>query len=224
MKAVAYCRTSSASNVGPDRDSERRQLDAIHAYAKASGIEIVGAYYDAAVSGTDQIHTRPGFSSMLEMIEGSGIHTIIVETSSRFARDLLVQEVGYALLQERGIQLTAADSPSSFLDDGPTSRLIRQVLGAVAEFEKSMTVLKLKGSRDRKRRATGCKVEGRKSVAERFDGIALVAEAHRLRRRSGKTGRRRSLRMIAEELASLGATSSKGTPFSASVVKRLLES
>ena len=36
-KAVAYLRTSSAGNVGPDKDSDKRQRAAIDAYAKASG-------------------------------------------------------------------------------------------------------------------------------------------------------------------------------------------
>ena len=43
--------------------------------------------------------------------------------------------------------------------------LIRQVLGAVSQFEKAMLISKLKGARDRKREA-GVKVEGRKSYAE----------------------------------------------------------
>jgi hypothetical protein len=38
-----------------------------------------------------------------ERIEGNGVRTIIVETASRFARDLMVQEVGHAKLRERGI-------------------------------------------------------------------------------------------------------------------------
>jgi hypothetical protein len=37
--------------------------------------------------------------------------TIIVETASRFARDLMVQEVGFAKLQGLGVKLVAADSP-----------------------------------------------------------------------------------------------------------------
>jgi hypothetical protein len=32
----------------------------------------------------------------VERIEGNGVQTIIVETASRFARDLMVQEVGYS--------------------------------------------------------------------------------------------------------------------------------
>ena len=49
----------------------------------------------------------------------------------------MVQEVGYAMLRSLGVTLVAADSPSSFLDDRPTSNLIRQILGAVSEFDKA---------------------------------------------------------------------------------------
>ena len=66
----------------------------------------------------------------------------------------MVQEVGFAKLQALGIKLVAADSPQSFLDDTPTSKLIRQILGAVSEFDKAMVVAKLKGARDRKRALT----------------------------------------------------------------------
>ena len=100
---------------------------------------------------------------MLDRIEGNGGRAIIVETASRFARDLMVQEVGFAMLQGRGIQLIAADSPGSFLDDTPTAKLIRQVLGAVAEFDKAMTVAKLRGARERKRKA-GLKCEGARTT------------------------------------------------------------
>jgi hypothetical protein len=65
---------------------------------------------------------------MLAYIASNGARTIIVETASRFARDLMVQEVGFAKLQALGIKLVAADSPHSFLDDTPTSKLIRHAL------------------------------------------------------------------------------------------------
>jgi DNA invertase Pin-like site-specific DNA recombinase len=98
-------------------------------------------FYDAAVSGADAIDARAGFAAMLKRIEGNGVRTIIVETASRrFARDLMVQEVGYAKLRERGIDLIAADSPKSFIDDTPTARLVRQVLGAIAEFDSGREV------------------------------------------------------------------------------------
>jgi len=138
-KAVAYIRTSSAANVGADKDSDKRQRAAIEAFAKSAGLELVGEFTDAAVSGADHIETRPGFTAMLAYIASNGARTIIVETASRFARDLMVQEVGFAKLQALGIKLVAADSPQSFLDDTPTSKLIRQILGAVSEFDKAST-------------------------------------------------------------------------------------
>jgi DNA invertase Pin-like site-specific DNA recombinase len=125
-------------------------------------------FCDAAVSGADHIETRPGFAAMLAY--------------SRFARDLMVQEVGFAKLQALGIKLVAADNPHSFLDDTPTSKLIRQILGAVSEFDKAMVVAKLKGARERKRVITGKKVEGRKSHAElRPELVALVRQLRRKR-------------------------------------------
>jgi hypothetical protein len=63
-----------------------------------------------------------------------------------------VQEVGFVKLREFGIDLIAADSPNGFLDNKPTAKLVRQVLGAIAEFDKATTVAKLRGARDRKRR------------------------------------------------------------------------
>src|SRR5262245_11609690 len=154
---------------------------------------------------------------MLKRIEGNGVRTIIVETASRFARDLMVQEVGYAMLRGRGIDLVAADSPGSFLDT-PTAKLVRQVLGAISEFEKAMTVAKLRGARERKRRETG-KCEGRKSHAER--NPELVVLVRRLRRRRTKGGQR-SLREISAELAQRGIFNERGKPFAAASINSML--
>lgn len=144
IKSVAYLRTSSAANTVADKDSGKRQQAAIEAFVKAAGYEITDSYYDEAVSGADHITARPGFAAMMERIASNGAQTIIVETANRFARDLIVQETGYAMLKERGIELIAADKPDAFLDDTPTAKLIRQVLGAVSELEKAMVVSKLK--------------------------------------------------------------------------------
>ena len=53
--AVAYLRTSSAANVGADKDSEHRQRAAVQAFVKRAGFEIAAGdwYYDAAVSGAE---------------------------------------------------------------------------------------------------------------------------------------------------------------------------
>jgi DNA invertase Pin-like site-specific DNA recombinase len=219
FKAFAYLRTSSASNIGEDKDSGRRQLHAIEAFAKRAGVELVGTFHDEAIKGSDPIDTRPGFAAMLEALEANGTKTIVVETANRFARDLMVQEVGFAMLKARGIDLIAADSPTSFLDDTPTARLIRQVLGAVSEFEKAMLVAKLKGARDRKRRS-GAKVEGRKSIAEqRPQTVELARRLSRARPKGGK----RSLRAISAALAEAGHMTKSGKPYAATAIKLMLE-
>jgi len=39
--ALAYLRTSSAANIGADKDSEKRQRAAIETFAKHAGFEII---------------------------------------------------------------------------------------------------------------------------------------------------------------------------------------
>jgi DNA invertase Pin-like site-specific DNA recombinase len=103
--AVAYLRTSSAANVGADKDSEKRQRKAIADYARTAGYAIVEEFYDAVVSGADPVHERKGFAAMLARIAGNGVRVILVETASRFARDILVQETGHRYLKELGVEL-----------------------------------------------------------------------------------------------------------------------
>ena len=189
-EAVAYLRTSSAANVGEGKDSDRRQRVAIERFAKRAGFDIVDWFDDAAVSGADPIDARPGFSAALAPIAGNGAKTIIVETANRFARDLMVQEVGFAMLRDLGVTLIAADDPDAFTADTPTAVMIRQILGAVAQFEKASLVAKLKGARDRKRATDKNYREGRKPAPE---------GAQRLARRLRKKGL--SLREIAAGLA-----------------------
>jgi DNA invertase Pin-like site-specific DNA recombinase len=214
--AVGYTRTSSAANVGDDKDSVIRQRKAIQAYANRAGYRIVAWFDDPAVAGSDTIDSRPGFMAALEKISGNGVRTIIVETANRFARDLIVQETGWKRLNAEGITLIAADSPDQFVDDTPTAVLIRQILGAVAQFDKAMTVAKLRGARERKRRKTGNKVEGRKSYAE--TNPELVALARRL----SDQHPRLSLRGISTELSAAGFSTPKGNPYSASAVASML--
>jgi DNA invertase Pin-like site-specific DNA recombinase len=228
-QAVVYLRTSSATNAGEGKDSARRQRTAIERYAKRAGFNIADTFSDAAVSGADRIDARPGFSALLARIAGNGVRTVIVETASRFARDLMVQEVGFAMLRDLGVTLIAADSPTSFLDDGPTTKLVRQILGAVAEFDKAMVVAKLKGARDRIRRTRG-KCEGRKSYAEREGGHELIDLARWLRRNErierGKRieGRPYSLRKVAAELADYGYVTPSGRPYAAAAVASMIAS
>src|SRR5215207_4877684 len=216
QQAVAYFRTSSAANVGADKDSERRQREAVIAYAKAAGVEVVAEFYDAAVSGADPIDARAGFVQLLDHCQKHGVGLVLVENAGRFARDLAVQLAGHQLLRERGIELVPADAPSYFTDPSPTAEFVRQILGAVAQFEKAALVAKLRHAREANRAATG-RCEGRRRVPD-----VVLAEARRLARKSPKTGKQRSLRAIAAELATLGYVGPGGQPYHAGSIRHML--
>jgi DNA invertase Pin-like site-specific DNA recombinase len=119
-------------------------------------------------------------------------------------------QTGWRFLKDRGIDLIAVDSPGAFLDDTPTSRMIRQLLGVISEFEKASTVAKLAGARRRKRLATGSKVEGRKSHFEERPEVVALAKALARKRPGGK---RLTLVAISAELAAQGHVNERGKPF-----------
>src|SRR5215475_13699372 len=216
--AVAYLRTSSAANVGPDKDSDKRQRAAIEAFAKRAGFTLVGEYYDAAVSGADPVDLRPGFAEMLQHLAANGAKTIIVESPDRFARDLAVQLAGHDMLKALGISIIPASAPDFFTEDTPTAVLVRQVLGAIAQFEKASIVAKLAAARKRKRQRDG-RCEGRKPLSETRPEVVVLAR--RLRRRRPKAGQL-SLRDISKELAARGFLNELGKPYAAKSVASML--
>jgi DNA invertase Pin-like site-specific DNA recombinase len=220
-KAVAYLRTSSKANVGEAKDSDKRQRLAIDAFAQAAGYEIVDQFYDEAVSGADPVTDRKGFAEMLERLMSNGARTIIVESPDRFARDLMVQLAGHDMLKPKGITLVAASAPTFFVEDTPTAVLVRQVLGAVAQFDKATTVARLAAARRRKSAATGMKCGGQKTYAER--DAAMVALAKKLARYP-INGRKRSLREVAAELEAQGHVTKAGKPYAATAISRMLAS
>jgi DNA invertase Pin-like site-specific DNA recombinase len=219
-KAIAYFRTSSLTNVGEDKDSLKRQRQAVASFAKSAGYEIIAEYSDEGVKGADPVDQRPGLTAALTHIAGNGVQTVIVETAGRFARDLIVQETGWRFLRDMGIAIIAADSPDSFVDDGPTAVMVRQILGAVSQFEKAALVAKLRGARERKKAITG-KCGGRKNYAERNpETVALAKRLHRYHRK----GHELSLRDIAAELEAAGHVAAGGKRYGAAAISRMLVS
>jgi DNA invertase Pin-like site-specific DNA recombinase len=132
----------------------------------------------------------------------------------------MVQLAGHDMLKTKGITLIAASAPTFFVEDTPTAVLVRQVLGAVAQFEKTTTVAKLAAARNRKRLANG-KCEGRKSLAETNPEAVALAKA--LARKKPKGGKL-SLRAVSAELAARGHLNERGRPFNPKSVSVLLAS
>jgi DNA invertase Pin-like site-specific DNA recombinase len=213
IDAIAYLRTSSAANVGSDKDSDRRQRAAIAAFAKAHGYRLIDEFYDAAVSGADPVTDRPGFKAMLDRIAGNGVRVILVESPDRFARDLAVQLTGHDYLRSLGVELVPTSAPDFFTTDTPTAVLVRQVLGAISQFEKASLVAKLRAARERKV-AAGGRGSGRFTYAQKVPAVvALVRELH---------GQRQSLRHISKTLAAQGHLTGGGKPYTATAVQKML--
>lgn len=232
-RCVVYMRTSSATNVGEDKDSDKRQLDACSKYAKAHSIEIASVFYDADVKGTLDHLERDGFSNMVTYCIENGVKTVLFEDASRFSRDLMTQEKGYADMQSAGLSIIPVDMPELFGDDtnDPNRTMVRQFLGSFAQYEKASVVLKLKRARERKALANfdkGIRTisgKGKCGGRSRLDEIqpGIVKEAKRLRRANPKSGKRRSFAVIAAELFALGFTDSQGAQLARMQVKRLIE-
>jgi DNA invertase Pin-like site-specific DNA recombinase len=216
VKAVAYLRTSSATNVGTDKDSDKRQMEAIAGFAKRAGYDVVDQFYDKAVKGSDPIETRPGFAALLDRIESNGVRVVLVDEGSRFARELIPQELGLLMLMARDVRVFTANGDELTDNSDPSRVMMRQIAGAFHQYEKARLVAKLKGARDRKRRDTGRKVEGRKSYIEaRPETVQMARELY--------SQPHTSLRKVAAALAAAGHVTANGKPYSHTAVEAMVK-
>ena len=147
-ECLIYMRTSTLTNV--KSDSVRRQKSSIMKWVKSNGYSVRGEYWDVE-SGSKDTMDRPEFMRMISDSERMGIRVLVFSDQSRLSRDIIVQESTFRLLSSRGYSLVSSENPESFIEDSPTSNLIRQILGSVSEFDKNSTVSKLRVSRVRKR-------------------------------------------------------------------------
>jgi len=214
-KAYGYIRVSGKGQV--NGDGFDRQRKAIQDYAGANGFEIFHIYQEEGVSGT--LQDRPELTNMVLDLEenGQGIHTVIIERIDRLARDLMIQENILHDMNRHGVSVLSA-TDGDLLEDDPTRKLVRQVLGAIAEYDKTMLVLKLKAARDRKKAKAG-KCEGRKSYHE--TNPDLLAEIKRLRRKP-RNGKRLSLKKTVAALNEQGFKSDTGKDITLPILKNII--
>ena len=167
--AHAYLRVSGKGQV--EGDGFTRQLKAIREYAAAHDIKVVNVYREKGVSGTKESADRPAWSELMTALHSNGVQVVMIERLDRLARDLMVQETIIADLRKNDFELVSVAEPDLMAND-PTRILVRQMMGAVAQYEKSQIVLKLRGARMRKRAKTG-RCEGRKPYGY-FEGEQAV--------------------------------------------------
>lgn len=195
IKTFAYLRVSDPSQV--KGDGFTRQEKACRDYAKSHNLDIIQVYRED-ISGSEEY--RPVLAELLLSLEKNhhGVKTVIIERLDRLARDLMIQEGIVSKFKTAGFNLISAIEGDELLANDPTRKFIRQVLGAVAELDKSMLVAKLRASRERKR-ARGEKADGRYGYKDTEQGRELVKYIKSLHRKP-KYGRRRTLKLIAEQL------------------------
>jgi len=181
--AVIYMRCSGMGQV--IGDTWDRQQSACRKYAEANEIEIVAEYRDEGLSGKTELEGRAGLAACLERVENNGVKLVIVESADRLARDSMIAELIVRQFQKAGVRVIAASGGVDLTagdDSNPTAKLIRQILASVAEFDRCVTVLKLRAARERKKAKTG-RCEGRLPygmLPGEADVLYRITEMHRL--------------------------------------------
>ena len=158
-KAFAYLRVSGMGQV--DGDGFTRQSEAIARYAASAGLAVVQTFRDEGISGAKDLDNRPALQNLLIAIDSGDVRTVLIERLDRLARDLMVQETILGDLRKRGITVVSVAEPDLCSDD-PSRKMMRQIFGAIAEYDRTMIVLKLRGARQRMKARTG-RCEGAKA-------------------------------------------------------------
>lgn len=159
MNVVGYLRVSGKGQL--EGDGFPRQAEAIERYCQAHKLRLVKKFEERGVSGTVDSLDRPGFAELIffvrecpEKIEG-----IVVERMDRLARDLMVSETLINTCRTAGLKVFSTDQGVlvDLSDDksDPTRTLIRQIMAVLAQWERTMLVMKLAAARRRAREARG---------------------------------------------------------------------
>ena len=182
----------------------------------------VDEFRAAGVSSTTDQDNSPGLAALLDRGESNALKIVLVEIATRLARDLMVGEVALHQLPDTGCRVIAADSGTDLTadSDAPTRRRIRQVVNAVAEFNRRVTVTKLRAASEQKR-ARGQLCAGRKPFVSLPDEAETLSTFRELRRKPSYE-QRRSLQQIYDALNAEGLPTRSGKPWTKHVMNKLL--
>ena len=221
-QAYAYLRVSGKTQIeGTGLD---RQHDIIAAYAKSNNIEIVAEYRDEGISGTKGIADRPGLASLLAELKVDGVKLVLVESPDRLARDLMISEIALAEFREAGATVIECDGGNDLTvgDNDPTRVMVRQILGSIAQFRKTVTVEKLKAARQKKRHTVPGWTEGKKPFGFRPGEQQTVDRMLHLRR-CLHDDKAWSFKRIADTLNKEGCPTRGGKPWHPAAVLRIIK-
>jgi DNA invertase Pin-like site-specific DNA recombinase len=227
VKLVAYLRVST------DRQAEEGlglevQEQAIRAWARINSHRVVLWTRDEGVSGSNGLEVREGLADALEAVKSGGANGLIVSRLDRLARDLVLQEQLLADIRRMGADVsstsTAEASYSTDDPDDPSRKLIRQVLGAVNEYERAMIALRLRSGRRRKHEKGGY-AYGSPPYGYRVQAGALIRdelEQAALARMRDLRANGASLRVIAALLDAEGHKPKRGQRWYPMTIRQIL--
>lgn len=195
----AYLRVSTAEQL--KAGGHERQFESIRLFCQAKEWNIIRTWKDQQ-SGADATGDRTMLMEMLQLAPMTEA-VIIVERIDRVARELMHQEIFLAKAKELGVLVYAADSGEELVlaEADPTRVLIRQVLGAMAQWEKTMLTKKLLAGRNRKKLLTGRPCGG----PQPFEDGAIIMDIMAMRH-TGTT-----FKQIAKLLSDGGVQPPKGS-------------
>jgi DNA invertase Pin-like site-specific DNA recombinase len=210
--AVGYARVSTEHQVvdGFGLDIQR---EAIAAEAATNGYHLATVYADEGISGAEGLDTRVGLADALADIADGTASVLIVPRLDRLARDLVTQETVLADAWKHGATvLSCSETERVYCQpdtpDDPARTLIRQVLGAIAAYERAMIALRLRTGR-RRRLAVDGWAGGPKPYGWDDDAERAVLDRVTEARAAGVTWR-----AIADDLNAAGVGKRNGRPWS----------
>lgn len=159
QRVVAYLRVSTQGQVDNGYCLDNQEA-ACRARAATTGADIVAVLREEGVSGAKA--ARPVLAEALGMLKNGQADAVMVYRLDRLARDLVLQEI---LLNEitaaGGVLLSATAGEDELLADpnDPTRKMMRQMLGAFAEYERALIALRLAAGRAAKRKAGSAAIE-----------------------------------------------------------------
>lgn len=131
------------------------QQQACRESVAAAGASVVSVVRDEGVSGAEGIEVRHGLAQAIDMLVQGDADVIVVYRLDRLARDIILQETILQQVWTAGAEVWSCSAAETELcragDSDPARTLVRQILGAVAQYEKSMIRMRMRGGLDRAR-------------------------------------------------------------------------
>jgi len=131
VKVALYARVSSDSQEA--RGTIGSQLEVLRARIQAEGQSLVAEFCDDGYSGARL--DRPGLDALRDQAEAGAFEIVWCLSPDRLARAYAYQVLVLDELTQFGVRVVFADAPA--LDDDPQLRLLTQVQGVIAEYERA---------------------------------------------------------------------------------------